>query len=301
MAVGTLTLWLVSTSLSAADAEKIVCVPAADGRSWDCGKGADAPAPRALPSTHQRAKPPEPPPFLVDPSRVPAVSGASSFSTPAPAPVPVRPVAAEAPVAPRPTPAAPSPTAAVSTEQPTTDPVSPEVATPAPTPAAPPASALAVDPTPTPAPASKPAPAPLPTPAPAPTTAPPPTPAPAPAVAPTPTPAPASKPTPTPAPTPRQTTALAAAELLALPGSHYTVQLAAARSSAGFETLRAQLGLSAADTYIVSLQREGEDWSLLLWRDFPDLQSARSAAATLGGNYFPRRLEPLQQEVRSAR
>ena len=89
--------------------------------------------------------------------------------------------------------------------------------------------------------------------------------------------------------------------MLALPGSHYTVQLAAARSSGGFETLRAQLGLSAADTYIVSLQREGEDWSLLLWRDFPDLQSARSAAAKLGGNYFPRRLEPLQQEVRSAR
>ena len=300
MAVGTLTLWLVSTSLSAADAEKIVCVPAADGRSWDCGKGADAPAPRALPSTHQRAKPPEPPPFLVDPSRVPAVSGASSFSTPAPAPVPVRPVAAEAPAAPRPAPvAAPAPRATGNAAKPTPDPVSAPVAPPASTPASPPAavSASAVDPVPPPAVASGTASTtpPTPTPASAPTPAPPPTPAPASAQTPAPAPPPA------PAPAPRQAAALGAAQLLALPGTHYTVQLTAARSSAGFETLRAQLGLSATDTYIVSLQREGEDWSLLLWRDFPDLQSARSAAAKLGGNYFPRRLEPLQQEVRSAR
>jgi septal ring-binding cell division protein DamX len=94
---------------------------------------------------------------------------------------------------------------------------------------------------------------------------------------------------------------MGAAQLLALPGTRYTIQLAAARSSAGFEALRAQLGLTAADTYVVSLRRNSEDWSLLLWRDFPDLQSARSAAATLGGNYFPRRLDPLQQEVRAAR
>lgn len=94
---------------------------------------------------------------------------------------------------------------------------------------------------------------------------------------------------------------MGATQLLALPGTGYTIQLAAARSSAGFDALRSQLGLSAADTYIVSLRRNGEDWSLLLWRDFSDLQSARSAASTLGGNYWPRRLEPLQQEVRAAR
>ena len=90
-----------------------------------------------------------------------------------------------------------------------------------------------------------------------------------------------------------------ASELLALPGSAYTVQLTAARSELGFAEFRKRLGIAVEDTFVVSVRRGNETWYLMLWRDFPDLASARNAAATLQGSFWPRRLAPLQSEVRA--
>lgn len=273
MAVNLLTTLLLPLSLSVSDPEKIVCVPGTDGRSWDCGKGADAPAPRSLPSTHQRTQPPAPPPFLMDPSRAPAIAGPASLRAPQPMPMSPPQVAV--------TPSAPAaaPSAATQPKVVKADP--PKVAAAAapaavPVPRAAPAPTAATSPATT-APTSPPGPAPV-------------------AVATAPQPA---KPDRT--ADRRHEQAGSAEQLLALAGTGYTVQLAAARSSLGFDDLRRQLGIAAADTYSVSLRRNGEDWSLLLWRSFPDLPSARSAAAELRGSFWPRRLEPLQQEVRAAR
>ena len=80
--------------------------------------------------------------------------------------------------------------------------------------------------------------------------------------------------------------------------SWFTLMMLVAIDVAGFQTPK---GDTVDWLFGVPAAFRVAGWSLLLWRDFPDLQSARSAAATLGGNYFPRRLEPLQQEVRSAR
>lgn len=241
--------------------ERIVCVPSEDGKGWDCGRGASAPAPRSLPREHSRPAPSAPPPYLMDPSRIPSVSGQSLDAE-----------AYTPPAAPAPAP-----------EPPTT----PE---PLPVPAPPP------EPTPEPEP--------TPVPAPAPVAEPPPVPTPEPAAAPLPE--PATEPTPTPeapsSPPPAAPTAAGmAADLLSLPPGHYTIQLASAASDAGFEALRQQLGLTAGETYAVRVRRDGGVWWLLLWRDFPDLASARAAATSLGGGYWPRRLAPLQAEVQAAR
>lgn len=92
-----------------------------------------------------------------------------------------------------------------------------------------------------------------------------------------------------------------AADLLALPGDGYTVQLAATRSIQGLTALRQKLGIAVEDTFVIRVRRDQQDWWLLLWRDYPDLDSARSAAATLSahGSFWPRRLAPLQREVRA--
>ena len=244
--------------------ERIVCVPSEDGKGWDCGRGADAPAPRALPREHARSAPSAPPPYLMDPSRIPSVANedAAAYTPPEP------------PAAPAPAPA-PEPVAAP-------EPAPQPVLTPEPTPAPEPVAVAE------PAPVREPAPLPEPTPEPAA--------APLPAPAPTPTPAPAPAPAPEAASPALQT----AADLLSLPPGHSTIQLAGAGSDRGFDALRQQLGLSAGDSYAVRVRRDGRDWWLLLWRHFPDLASARAAATALGGGYWPRRLAPLQAEVQAA-
>jgi hypothetical protein len=275
MAVSLLTTLLLPLSLGVTDPEKIICVPGADGRSWDCGKGENAPAPRSLPSTHQRAQPPAPPPFLMDPSRAPAVTGATSVRAPPPMPV----SAPQGAVAPPISVAVPSPAAqaaAVKANPPQVATAPASAAEPDSTAAAAPTVATSLDETqPASPPAAKPASVAVAT---------------------------ATQPAgPDRAVGGRPELSGGAEQLLALAGTGYTVQLAAARSSLGFDDLRRQLGIAAADTYSVSLRRNGETWSLLLWRSFPDLASARSAAAELRGSFWPRRLQPLQQEVRAAR
>ena len=124
-----------------------------------------------------------------------------------------------------------------------------------------------------------------------------------PITAPEPVPAPASAETSASAPAPiaRSISSVArdSADLLALPGTGYTVQLAAARQVQGFTAFRQKLGIAVEDTFVIRVRRGNDDWWLMLWRDFPDLASARSAAATLSahGNFWPRRLAPLQSEV----
>lgn len=92
-------------------------------------------------------------------------------------------------------------------------------------------------------------------------------------------------------------------ELLTLPASAYTVQLAATRGAVGYTELRRELGIAVEDTFVIRVRRGSEDWWLLLWREFPDLDSARQAASSLpgGDRFWPRRLAPLQAEVRSSK
>lgn len=251
--------------------ERIVCVPSEDGKGWDCGRGASAPAPRSLPREHSRPAPSAPPPYLMDPSRIPSVSGqspgAAAFTPPAPAP--------EA--------------------EPASDPAPAAAPEPAPSPMP--------DPAPTPEPVITPAAeaAPLPAPAPVPEPAPMPEAPATPATESVAEPAPAAEPVPGPAPTAGPAAPRGAPELLSLPPGHYTIQLAGATSAAGFDALQQQLGLAAGETYAVRVRRDGGVWWLLLWRDFPDLASARAAATSLGSGYWPRRLAPLQAEVQAAR
>lgn len=264
--------WLATLALAlglaagSSPEERIVCVPSEDGKGWDCGRGASAPAPRALPREHSRPAPSAPPPYLMDPSRIPSVSGqspsAAAYTPPAP---PAAEPAPEPAAAPEP---APLP---VPEPAPTPEPVAP----PAPEPVAPPAR----EPAPIPAPA--------------------PVPEPPPEAMATPAPAPAADAAPVPAAA-SSTPVRGAADLLSLPPGHYTIQLAGAGSDAGFDALRQQLGLAAGETYAVRVRRDGGVWWLLLWRDFPDLASARAATASLGGGYWPRRLAPLQAEVQAA-
>lgn len=296
---------LALTLAANASDERYICVPSFDASGWDCGKGADAPAPRALPQSQRRSAESTPPPYLMDPSKLPELMGATappadySAQPSATAPEPVaaaEPVAVPEPAAvaepmAAPEPAAASPPAAVAES------------------AAPPQSVAPASPAPVPAPEPAAAPTPVAeaaaagatvasaevarTPAAGAAPAPPATP---PVVA-TPTGSPSALP-----PT-RSISSVArdAAELLSLPGSGYTVQLAAARGVQGFAAFRQQLGVAVEDTFVIRVRRGGDDWWLMLWRDFADLDSARSAAATLAahGSFWPRRLAPLQAEVRA--
>lgn len=215
LAIGAL-VWLAKP----AD-DKIVCVPGNDGKYWDCGRGADAPAPRGLPrSSTPNASPSAPPPYLINPDRLPAYMRGSMGASPAPAPAAAAPMPAARP-------------------EPKPEPVAASASVPAP--AAPPATVA---------------------------------------------------------------TASAIGDsraLLALAPTAYTVQLAAAGSPDGFAAVLGRLQLAADEAYSVRVRREGEDWWLLLWRDFPNLASAKAATDGLGAGYWPRRLAPLQAEVRAAR
>jgi septal ring-binding cell division protein DamX len=227
LAVGTL-VWLAEPV-----DDKIVCVPGNDGKSWDCGRGANAPAPRGLPrSSTPSASPSAPPPYLINPDRLPEYMRGSMGASPAPAPAAAAPMPA-AKAEPKPEPKA----------------------EPKPEPKPEPVAASA----PVPAPAAQPG-------------------------------------------SPATAAAIAGSgALLALAPTAYTVQLAAARSPDGFAAVLGGLQLAADEAYSVRVRREGEDWWLLLWQDFPDLASAKAAAERLGTGYWPRRLAPLQAEVRATR
>jgi len=306
----------VLLAAAAPDAERTVCVPD-DYGGWECGKGAQAPLPRALPSSVLQSAPrtSAPPPYLMDPSRRPMVTRESldrGYLSPQRDNAP----AARAPVPPAAANEMTQSAAAVVAAIPAAEPA-PEslAATVEPTQAAPTVSparpAIGTQPTrPTdvePPNAAENSVA---------TTAPP--------LAPTPdrsTQVPISAQT-----APEGVTAPEAAnsaansgqtrlrpqrvissvaretaELLALPDSAYTVQLSAARGVAGFVALRQKYGLAVEDTYVIRVRR-GDDWLwLMLWRDFADLASARAAISQLPDSkgVWARNLEPLKAEVRA--
>jgi hypothetical protein len=102
------------------------------------------------------------------------------------------------------------------------------------------------------------------------------------------------------------------AEFLALPPAQFTIQIARASRAgllhAEFLRLRA-LGaddLAERTPFIVALGSGASAQSLLLWGSFPDAASARAAWDALptpaGGKpaAYPRRIAPLQDEVRRA-
>lgn len=303
---------LLSLPMAQAPDDRIICVPRSDGAGWDCGKGAQAPSQPATPPPAASAGPAEPPPlYLIDPSQMPRIvresiergdyataeaasehlpaaprvvrsadesattESAAAAPTPATAAPPV--AAQSAAAAAPPVPAAPSVATAPTEAAPAATPAAPASATP--TAAAEPSTPVAASPEPaTPAPAASAAPMP--------------------AEASTQAAELAQRP-------PRSVSSSArdAAELLALAPGAYTIQLAAARSFQGFTAFRQQLGVAVEDTFVIQVRRNGEDWWLMLWRDFPDLQSAQTAAASLpkAGSFWPRRLAPLQAEVRAVR
>jgi hypothetical protein len=97
--------------------------------------------------------------------------------------------------------------------------------------------------------------------------------------------------------------ALPAAAFEVLPASAWTVQLARAGSSAGFDALLSRSGLSPADCHVVAIDDDGARTYLLLWSQFADADAARAAARSLRGapGAFVRRIGPLQAEARGAR
>ncbi len=335
-----LTALLLSLPLASAPVdERIVCVPRIDGSGWDCGKGTQAPPPRAMPESRTSNAQSEPPPlYLIDPEQMPKIvrdslergdyataEAASQHLPPAPRvvrsadepdPVPaVAPQAAAAPVSPRPaapTPApaaaprpapapvqakaAPAPPAAIA-ESPAPPAAQPVAAVESAPPAAPPVAATESAPPPAPPAVATESAPPVAPPAAAIESTPPTAPAAAPAATASPADAPAARPA-------RiiSSSARDATELLALPATSYTIQLTAARSFQGFAAFRQDLGVAVEDTFVIRVSRSGQDWWLMLWRDFPDLNSARDAAATLPkrGQFWPRRLAPLQAEARAA-
>lgn len=256
-----------------ADSDRIVCVPDADSSGWVCGKGANAPAARPMPRKPRSQPASSPPPYLIDPARLPAVMGPGAYG---PAPesrqepasaeaVATEPVIEAMPARPVPPPAAPEalPQAPAPVTVTNPEPTAPSPATDAAIPAvAEPVAPESRIPSPAPAPAAVNS---------------------------------AIRPA-------HSISSIArdATELLALAADAYTVQLIASRSFAGYAELRASLGVAVEDTFVIRVRRGNENWWLMLWRDFPDLASARAAAATLKGSYWPRRLAPLQAEVRAS-
>lgn len=293
-------------SAAAAD-EKIVCVPNAEG-GWDCGKGALAPEPRPLPPSAAPAREAAPPPiYLMDPERMPSVvresvergdmRGAQEASRHLP---PVEPTTAEpARTEVAETVAAPEPEHVPEPVAPPVVPMEPTPVEPEPTPEA--APVAEPEPTPEPEPVAPPEP----TPEPAATAMPEPPPEPEAVVEPMPTPQPvASSEAPEAPRVQRSISSVArdAAELLALAPDAYTVQLAAARNIQGFAAFRMQYEIAVEDTFVIQVKRGEETWWLMLWRDFPNLASARAAIAALPNSptgIWPRRLAPLQAEVRA--
>jgi septal ring-binding cell division protein DamX len=91
--------WLLQVALAAAapagdkPGGDRICVPAEDGRSWECGTREHPPPQRGLPPRPDRASP-EPPPFLADPNRgrLTPGQGAEVTALPEPEPQPAAPL-----------------------------------------------------------------------------------------------------------------------------------------------------------------------------------------------------------------
>jgi len=92
-------------------------------------------------------------------------------------------------------------------------------------------------------------------------------------------------------------------EFFTLPASAYVVELAHSARKADISALRESLALTHGDLYELHLRREGDDWWLLVWGTFDNVDSARSARdeiptdAVLNAGWA-RRVGVLQAEAR---
>ena len=127
-----------------------------------------------------------------------------------------------------------------------------------------------------------------------------------PPVQPIPSAAPPAKPLPTPAQTAPSASMANSGnrhDFVALPGDHYVIELAHAEHEADVARLRASLHLPRGEVYELHLRHNGGDWWLLVWASFDTVDAARAARAELPTSInagWPRRIAPLQAEVRRA-
>jgi len=86
---------------------------------------------------------------------------------------------------------------------------------------------------------------------------------------------------------------------LALPGEQYVIELA---HGANESDLAGVVAPDQRQVYKLHLRQNGADVWLLVWGSFPDVGAARAARAeiTQGTPGWPRRIAPLQAEVRRA-
>lgn len=309
--------------------KKYNCVPASDGKGWDCREIGKADVSRAnsrsaaplpsrpaesanAPATHDSAAPPyEVAPIHPSAEAAPAATALPSYltnasatgrATQAPAPAPsTSGVAAAAAAASTPV-AAPAQSETTATHMSVTPARAPTQASTV-TSTSTSTSPTSRDPmqSATPAPASEPAPQ-----------------VPAPPVSSTTTvvratvPAPkavehaAPVPTATPAPAVPSASPESQRDFLALPGEHYVIELAAAPRQADLASARDSVHVPQGKLYELHLRQNEADQWLLVWGDFDSIQTAREArndwiaggAASAG---WPRRIAPLQTEVRRAR
>ncbi len=92
-------------------------------------------------------------------------------------------------------------------------------------------------------------------------------------------------------------------EFLALSSSSYIVELAHGASRSELEALRTSLHPSRGELYELHLQRDGNDWWLLVWGAFDSVDAARAARSELSADApinagWPRPVAALQNEAR---
>jgi len=260
--------------------KKYNCVPSADRKSWDCTQtgtatSADAaptsprneptPAAPAKPRPATPTVPPAPPPV----SAVPHTGTLPSYLLAPGAGDPAAPASVSTPAAAAsPAPAAPPEPATAPIVHSSTN-LQPTQAVPAPPPAPEPAAAAVKSP------AAPPVAAPAPT--------------------------PASMPARPRAPANDSNTG--SSDFLALDGDQYVIELAHAKHEADIAAIRAVLPLAHGKVYELHLRQNGGDAWLLVWGSFDDVGAARAARSELPADAragWPRRIAPLQTEVRRA-
>jgi septal ring-binding cell division protein DamX len=312
LSAAALVLILLADSLHASERVRRICIPNQDGSGWICGTEDDPPQAPAAPPARSEA-PRAPPPFLADPqgTRTLPMIPLTRPTPRRPAAVEVQPVTETATTVetltpPEPESAAPAAPPAPDRPQPSSEVVAP-AAEPLPAPDTPPPAMLQ------PAPAVEPDASPEPVPAPEPLPSPEPEPEPQPLPEPEPAPAPAPEPRGQPEPA-----AAAATSTLALPAGpwrveaalgaapdQWTLQLAHGADAATLANLATTLALPGGALHLLPLERDGARWWLLTWGLFETPEQAREAGARLPASeglrgVWPRRMEPLQNEIRRA-
>ena len=286
--------------------KKYNCVPTADHKGWDCSESGK----NAVPKTQPAEATPAPTPAASAPETATKSSDLPSYLTNAaasrpprarqPAPTPA-PSVAEPATPPqesaRATQASAPPATATESKPPTVAPLPPAAAAESKSPAVETPSTMSAPPVAAePKAPSAPEPGPkqtavTPTSAPQPTAASPPVAEPPPAAA-------AIAPA-----TADARTVAGNREFLALPSASYILEIAHSANRDELAALRTNLRLPFGELYELHLARDGNDWWLLVWGHFADIESARAARSDLPAlpsvnAGWPRRSAPLQAEVR---